>query len=124
MRDILSSFKKALRRFEEALSLPKTDVNRDASIKRFEFTFELAWKTAQKFLRSQGIITRSPKETFQQSFKFSLIRDNVNWIRMLDDRNLTSHTYDEQTAKTIYSRLPQYAKLFEELNAALTRNGK
>ena len=124
MKDIQSAFKKAFRKLKEALSLPQTDVNRDASIKRFEFTFELAWKTAQKFLRGQGIVTRSPKETFQQSFKFGLIKDNVNWIRMLDDRNLTSHTYDEQTAKNIYSRLPEYQKLFEELHTALTRNEK
>ena len=50
--DALGAFERALQRFREVLAEPETTVVRDAAIKRFEFTFELGWKAAQRFLRA------------------------------------------------------------------------
>lgn len=75
--------------------------NRDSAVKRFEFTVELAWKSIQMFLREQKIICRSPKESFKEAFKFGLIKDDPRWIEMIEDRNLTVHTYDENFAKEV-----------------------
>lgn len=114
-QELLESFESSLKRFREILGKEKSLENRDSSIKRFEFTFELAWKYVQKFLRSQGIICRSPKECFQEGFKFELIQDNEKWLKMIDDRNLTVHTYNEKLAEEISKRFRDYLELFEQL---------
>ena len=49
---LLADLESALERLSEALAAPKTDLNRDASIQRFEFTFELFWKSLKFTSRS------------------------------------------------------------------------
>lgn len=115
MKEIFESFKKSLLRFKEILNEEKTAANQDSAIQRFEFTSELAWKVVQKFLKEEKIICRSPKECLKEAFKFGLIDDDVKWLEMIDDRNLTSHTYDEEKSEEVYERLPDYLKLLELL---------
>ncbi|MEK7062787.1 MAG: HI0074 family nucleotidyltransferase substrate-binding subunit [Patescibacteria group bacterium] len=117
--EIFDSFKKSLERFQEILKEEKTVANRDSAIQRFEFTVELAWKSIQQFLRNQKIVCRSPKECLQESFKFGLVEDNPLWIKMIDDRNLTSHTYNEELADKIYNNFPQYFNLLEDLKNSI-----
>lgn len=124
MKEILASFKKSLQRLEEILKKKKTVANRDSAIKRFEFTTELAWKLIQVFLRDQKIICRSPKECLKEAFKFGLIKDDPRWIEMLDDRNLTVHTYNERVADKIYNRLPNYLKNFNLLKEEFAKKTK
>lgn len=121
--EILKSFKKSLKRFREILEKRKTVANRDSAVKRFEFTVELAWKSIQMFLREQKIICRSPKESFKEAFKFGLIKDDPRWIEMIEDRNLTVHTYDENFAKEVYGRLPGYLEILERLPNELQHQG-
>lgn len=122
MKELLFSFEKSIERLNEILKEEKNVKNRDASIKRFEFTVELAWKCIQKFLRDQEIICRSPKECLKEAFKFGLIKDDPRWLQMLEDRNLTVHTYDEETADEVYERLPLYLDLFYELKNSLRKH--
>lgn len=122
MKEIFFSFEKSLKRFEEILQKEKTVIHRDAAIQRFEFTVELAWKCVQKFFREQEIICRSPKECLKEAFRFGLIQDNPKWIEMLEDRNLTVHTYDEQTADEVYNRLSGYLGVLEALSQSLKKN--
>ena len=119
MEEGLKLFEQSLERLEEILEKEKTIAYRDAAIKRFEFTVELAWKTIQKFLRNQGIMCRSPKECLREAFKFKLIEDDPLWLKMLDDRNLTSHTYNEELAEEIHKRLPIYLNLLYGLKDSL-----
>lgn len=121
MEEIIISYEKALKKLEEILKKEKTEINRDAAIQRFEFTIELAWKAAQKFLREEEIICRSPKECLKEAFKFGLIKDDPRWFDMLRDRNLTTHTYDETTAEEIYDRLPQYLEVLKDLQSGLRK---
>jgi len=122
MKEVFESFKKSLQRLDEVLKEEKTPTTRDAAIQRFEFTVELAWKSIQQFLRSQKIICRSPKECLQESFKFGLIEDNPLWLKMIDDRNLTSHTYNEELVDQIYNRLPQYVDILKKLKSELVKS--
>lgn len=115
MKELLNSFKNSVERLDEILKDEKTVKNRDSAIKRFEFTIELAWKCIQKFLRDQEIICRSPKECLKEAFKLELIEDDARWIVMFEDRNLTVHTYDEETAERVFSRLPGYLEIFQKL---------
>ena len=119
MEDILNSYSKSLKRFEEILKKEKSVEVCDSAIQRFEFTVELAGKTTQKFLREEDIVCRSPKECIKESFKFGLIDDDPRWLKMFDDRNLTVHTYDEKLAGEIYERLPQYIEILRSLEQKL-----
>ena len=119
MNDIFESFKQSLERFQEILKEEKTVANRDSAIKRFEFTVELAWKTIQKFLREQELVCRSPKECFQEAFRFGLIEDDPRWIEMMEDRNKTVHTYNEKFAEEVCARMPDYLDLLAVLKNKL-----
>ena len=111
----LESLTAAITRFQEVLAQPKSEWIRDASVQRFEFTFELAWKTAMRFARREGAECNSPRQTFRAAFKLGWIDDDVVWFDMLDDRNMTSHTYNEEFAEELYARLPKYQKLLSVL---------
>ena len=87
---------------------------RDACIQRFEFTFELLWKTIQAIARREGLVTNSPRAAFRAGFQLGLMDDTEVWFEMMEDRNLTSHTYNEVTAKRIYCHLPAYSRLLRE----------
>jgi nucleotidyltransferase substrate binding protein (TIGR01987 family) len=71
--------------------------NIDATIQRFEFTFELAWKFLKDYFLKRDIELYYPKEVFN----VNLIDNEEIWIKMLQDRNMTSYTYDEKLADTI-----------------------
>jgi nucleotidyltransferase substrate binding protein (TIGR01987 family) len=114
-------FEKSLQRLKDIVQAQRTVANRDSTVKRFEFTTELAWKVIQKFLRDQGILCRSPRECIREAFKFGLISDDERWLQMLEDRNLTVHTYNETTADEVYSRVPTYIGLFETLLLKLSQ---
>lgn len=121
MEEIFNSFKKSVQRFKEILQKEKTVENRDSAIQRFEFTIELAWKCMQKFLKSEQIICRSPNECLKEVFKFGIIEDDSRWQKAFEDRNLTSHTYDEENADDVYSRLSNYIEIFENLEKNLEK---
>ena len=61
MEKIASSFRHSVERLQEILREPKTVANRDSAIKRFELTFELAWKSIQAFMKHEGLLCRSPR---------------------------------------------------------------
>jgi len=115
----VSRFRKALDRLAEALRKKEDDLKVDACIQRFEFTFELAWKTAKRVLWVEGIICKTPRECLKECFRLGLIRDEENWLAMLDDRNAMSHIYSEEEARIIYARLPDYRKAFENFSVMI-----
>lgn len=104
-------FTDAVARLREALDdygkMPLDSI-RDGVIQRFEFCTELAWKTMREYLIDQGYTElNSPKAVVKQAFAFGMIQDQAAWIALLNDRNLTSHVYDESTAKLIFNRIEQ-----------------
>lgn len=84
------------------LELPTLDLNilstleKEGMIQRFEFTLELAWKTLQDKMEDDGLILDkiSPKSVIKEAYKAKYIDDIENWLSMINDRNLLSHTYD------------------------------
>lgn len=91
-----------------------SDLERDAAIQRFEYSFEAVWKAAQLFLREiEGLEVGSPKAAARSSFQAQLLdeRQTRQALAMVDDRNLTVHTYNEPLAREIATRLPQHASL-------------
>ncbi len=111
----LIGFTKAITRLEEALNEPVNSLIRDACIQRFEFSFELAWKAIQEYLRQQGQNCQSPKSCLREAFKQGWIANEDAGLKLLGDRNLTSHAYNEDLAKAIYTRLPEHLAFLKTL---------
>ena len=116
--------RQALERGPAVLSL----LEKEGVIQRFEYSFELAWKTLKDYLEEGGLVISpvTPRQVLKDAFAAKVIADGQVWIDMLDHRNLLSHKYDsaifEQAADAIASRyLPAMAALHEFLmNESLT----
>ena len=107
IKEIYLDFSKSLKRLKEALEedLSKGNIVVDGTIQRFEFTFELAWKLARAVLESQGVEAATPRSAIKESFKAKIITNGEGWIDMMEDRNKTSHIYDEKQALKIYEKI-------------------
>ena len=119
-----AQFKRALKTLEEILGEPESAIVRDASIQRFEYTFETVWKFLKRYLyEHEGVECNSPKSCFRQAFKNGLTDEAESEIllRMCDDRNLASHTYIEALSKLIYSRLPEYCKVMKKIGVVMEK---
>ncbi len=95
-------------RLLEAVAQPDGDLIRDATIQRFEFTFEATWKALKLYLEHQGHECGGPRSTLKKAFTEGVISTAGEadlWLRMLDDRNLTSHAYDEALAIRIHANI-------------------
>lgn len=123
----LSNFKNALQRLKEAVEQFKqdntNDLLRDGLIQRFEFTYELAWKTTREYLKELGIVDRnSPKTVFKEAYAQKIIIDETNWLLMLKDRNTMSHMYSEELSQEIARRITDsYLSEFELLLSKLEK---
>lgn len=101
----LAQLVSALDKYDEtAESLIKEGV-----LQRFEFTHELAWKVMKDYLEYEGYqgITGS-RTASRMSFSLGLITDGQTWMNMLESRNRTVHTYDEQVLEREFSNVQLY----------------
>lgn len=103
----VDNYNRALAKLREGINSAKTELNRDGVLQRFEFTFELFWKTMRLIIHYEGFECRSPRSCIKEAFKHGYIDDGEIYLDMLDDRNRTSHVYDEQTSLEIYERVEQ-----------------
>lgn len=93
MVEFSSTLDTSIEKLEEAV--------RDSIIKKFEYTFELTWKTIKAYLESEGYEEiSSPKRSLKQAFEIGLVTNEELWANMLEARNVSAHTYDEE--KSIY----------------------
>ncbi|TGE39774.1 nucleotidyltransferase [Desulfosporosinus fructosivorans] len=97
----VNNFTNALGRLKDGIAKydESDDLLRDGVIQRFEFTFELAWKTLKAVFEDEGLTgLNSPKTVLREAFSAELIKDDELWLAMLNDRNSTAHIYSEQLA--------------------------
>ena len=104
------NYGKALRQLGHAVALrrqrPLSDLERQGLIQSFEYTYELGWNTLKDYLEYQGIADIvGARDTIRQAFRRELIGDGERWMAMLADRNLTAHTYHEETATEIEQKV-------------------
>ena len=117
-------YEKALALLREALADVKnlSQLEKEGTIQRFEFTVELAWKTLRDYLVNQGVVLDqiTPTTVIKQAFAAKIIRDGQLWIDMLRWRNQMSHTYDEtRVDKVLQLMAERFAPALEELSAFL-----
>lgn len=105
LEDRFGQYKSAVDRLEEVIDAYSSNNNQiivDAMIQRFEFCVELSWKLLKDYLSSENVGNfNSPRSVMKEAYKMNIITEGELWLDMLEDRNLTSHTYDEIVANTI-----------------------
>ncbi len=87
--------------FEEKKPAEFSELEKEGLVRRFEYTFELAWKTLKDYLEHTGISFDqiTPRHVIKAAFAAKIIEDGQAWIDMLDHRNVMSHTYNEVSFK-------------------------
>ncbi len=118
-----SNYEKALRKLEEAAKRIKDDyeideegnideddflddIIKEGVIQRFEYTHELAWNVMKDYLNEVGgIKTLGSKDSTRQALAGELITNGEVWMEMIQSRNQTSHTYNEEVADGIFGKI-------------------
>ncbi len=129
LRDIIDNFERALLRLEESYLKARSDEGgddffffRDSTIQRFEFTVEIFWKTVKVFLKEiEGIDCKTPKSCIREFFSAGYVDEDTtyNLIEMIDYRNLASHTYREEIANEIFSRMNGFINILKQVLSKL-----
>lgn len=98
---------KALESLREGVENSKDELDKDGTIQRFEFTFELLWKTLKIYLEFLGVEANNPRASIKEAFKIGIIKDDEIFLDMLEDRNLASHIYNKETSNQIFERIKE-----------------
>lgn len=116
MQVVLDNFQRAIESLREALEVEKSSISRDAAIQRFEFCVELSWKSSKKVM---GTTTSAPKQVIREMAQSGFIEDVDLWLDAIENRNLSSHTYNEDLAEKVYwfaeGFLPEFDSLVKKL---------
>ena len=105
-KERLAVFSNALNRLTAVIDIRKqrklNEFECDSLIKRFEFTFEMAWKLMMSFEKENGIIgILGSKDVVRHAVALGIVENGEVWMDMIDARNQTSHVYDEETASDV-----------------------
>ena len=124
--DGLYNFQRALERFSEAIDQREEleqrgygDIVLDLCTKRFEFTFEMSWKAIKRGLDYLGIEAAYPRVCFKEAYAIGLINDQDIWIDMIEQRNLSSHVYNQNEVRGLLLKLESYRDNFQLLYQSL-----
>lgn len=117
------NFDKAFSLLNSALQDPKykdfSELEQEGIIQRFEYTYELAWKTVKDYLEESGIILSpvTPRNVIKEAFAAGIIDDGQTWIDMMLHRNMLAHTYDFSKFTEVLTALEKsYLNTFQDLH--------
>lgn len=120
-----SNFRRALAQLEKALQLAKTrqlsELEMQGLIQGFEYTYELAWNVLKDYLQYQGVQgIIGARDAIMEGFKTGLLAEGKDWLRMMQSRTQTSHTYNETTAILVAEAVIMvYYGLFKDLETVM-----
>ena len=127
--DGLYNFTSALKRFISAIEAEKElkeegfgDFYLDLIVKRFEFTYEMSWKALKRYLEYLGFEIKNPRSAFKEGYAQGLLDSEEVWLDMIEQRNISSHIYDEYEVEQILEKLEKYKDAFVNLKERL-KNG-
>lgn len=115
----LEKYESAVNRYEEFKSEGFGDVYLDLIVKRFEFTYEMSWKALKRYLEFLGFEIKNPRQTFKEGYSQQIIEDENIWLDMIEQRNLSSHIYDELEIGEILNKKENYLNAFQKLKIQL-----
>ena len=105
----LDNYIKALKTLEEAmLNPPKSQLERDGMIQRFEYCLEISWGSAKKVLEYHESKIDTPRNVFRELARLGWIDNPDQWILFLEARNKTSHIYHDEIAEELFKIIPTF----------------
>lgn len=118
------NFEKAYQKLREPImDFEKLNrLEKEGLIQRFEYTFELAWKTLKDYLESQEVIVKFPREVIKTAFYYELIKNGETWMDMLEKRNILAHTYDEERFNLVLTKIKD--EYFKEISQVYHKLGE
>ena len=126
--DSLYNYTNALNRFIIAIEIENdiknegfSDIYLDLIVKRFEFTYEMAWKSLKRYLEFLGFEPKSPRGTFKEAYSQDILKDENIWLDMIEQRNLSSHIYDEYQINEIIDKIEDYKNAFLDLKKEMQK---
>jgi len=105
--------------FEEHSVQQLSDLEKEGVIQRFEYSYELAWKTMKDYLEECGVVITpvTPRTVIKEAFNAGLVNDGQVWIDMMLHRNLLAHTHDFSKFKEVLEAIEkQYLAALESLH--------
>ncbi len=125
------NYKKAFAQLQKAFEVlysneyseDEFDLLREGLIQRFEYTHELAWKVLKDYAEFQGYSDeiRGSRDAFRYGLQVKLINDDV-WLDSIADRNITSHSYDSETADNVFTNIENlYFPLFKDFEKSIEK---
>ena len=124
------NFTRALLLLRDALKEGPTKLSsleKEGVIQRFEYSYELAWKTVKDFLEEGGLVIApvTPRQVLKDAFAAKVITDGQTWIDMLDHRNLLSHSYDPLVFEAAVTAIAdRYLGAMEQLHQFLSKKSE
>ena len=109
---------KALSTLEMACAIPEANaLEMDGTIQRFEYTFELAWKTLKDFLESTGLVFDPyPEEIFRLAQECGLIQNAESWLEMQEAHQTTNYGDSVEEMQAIFPLIrPKFLPLMLNL---------
>ncbi len=95
------------------------DMEKEGMVQRFEYTYELAWKTLKDYLESQEVEAKFPRDVIKMAFQYEIIKDGEVWMDMLERRNEMSHTYNETYFKNVVELIG--GPYFQAINQVMSK---
>lgn len=126
-----SNYRKALHKLSQAVDIVSDkmdwgedvdDLLQEGLIQRFEYTHELAWKVMKDYAEYQGYTdVKGSRDAFRKGLEMGII-DCEQWMESIEDRNLTSHNYDDETANEVYTAIvEEYYPLFKKFEKEMLK---
>ena len=121
------NYTKAFQTLQQAKELTDqrelSNLENQGLVQGFEFTHELGWKVLKDYLEEQGVTgIIGSKNAVREAFKNGLIEDGETWMEMIKARNLSSHTYNQDTAEEVAEAiLTRFFFVFEQLARTFNR---
>jgi len=122
----LNNYEKALSQLTDAVDLSQqrelSDLEKQGLIQAFEFTHELAWNTLKDFLEHKGQTEiYGSRDATRKAFELEIIENGDSWMQMIQNRNRSSHTYNQKVMQEIIDAIindyhKQFMSLLEKLN--------
>ena len=115
----LGRYANVVERYEEFKTEGLSDIYLDFLVKRFEFTYEMSWKALKRYLEFLGLEPKNPRATFKDGYAQGLLDDESVWLDMIEQRNLSSHIYDEFEIREIFDKKDTFKNAFIALKLKL-----
>lgn len=95
-----------------------SQLEREGIIQRFEYTWELAWKTIKDYLDFTGVIVAeaTPRSVLKAAYAAGVVAHGDDWMDALDARNKMSHTYNFKVFEQVIADIKKrFLNILDEL---------